>query len=207
MNNPHFQQSAISSSISLSKVGRALLARLPAAASSQLGVLREIEIAVAARRRELETQCAPLLRAARMPSDARTRDASLQPIARRLRPRVDRSLTTTAGAAAAARVPPPPPHGTVLTIAGSGEEGDADGPAAAASFSWPHACVEGRDGALYICDMFNHRIRKLQARRRRRRSTTFLLFKREGTRAYVNLTLVVVVYLFFVNVDICRVDW
>ena len=55
---------------SFATIGRALLERLPAATSAQLGQLREIENAVAARRREIKRACAPSVRAARLPGQA-----------------------------------------------------------------------------------------------------------------------------------------
>jgi DNA-binding beta-propeller fold protein YncE len=53
--------------------------------------------------------------------------------------------------------------GIVATIAGSGRKGgDGDGgPALAAAFDRPHGAAVGPDGAIYIGDTGNHRIRKL----------------------------------------------
>jgi sugar lactone lactonase YvrE len=49
-------------------------------------------------------------------------------------------------------------HGDVTTLAG-GPEGYADGPVTTARFSYPCGLAVGPDGALYIADTGNHRIR------------------------------------------------
>ena len=50
--------------------------------------------------------------------------------------------------------------GAVSTLAGNGwEEGFADGPAAAARFHQPCGIVVGADGAIFVADSDNHRVR------------------------------------------------
>lgn len=52
--------------------------------------------------------------------------------------------------------------GAVSTIAGSaGTQGDADGSAAAAQFSYPRDVVTDADGNVYVADTFNDKIRKI----------------------------------------------
>src|SRR6266436_6453000 len=52
----------------------------------------------------------------------------------------------------------------LTTIAGSGERGyrGDGGPAAKAQLRQPHSIVFDRDGALLICDIGNHRIRRVR---------------------------------------------
>lgn len=54
-------------------------------------------------------------------------------------------------------------NGTVVTFAGTGAKGFSGdgGPAVKAQLNDPTGIVRGRDGALYICDTGNHRIRKV----------------------------------------------
>ncbi|MDE7261396.1 MAG: S-layer homology domain-containing protein [Oscillospiraceae bacterium] len=52
--------------------------------------------------------------------------------------------------------------GKVATLAGNGEEGYADGSAAAARFSGPKAVTMGLDGALYVSDTGNSAIRVIK---------------------------------------------
>jgi DNA-binding beta-propeller fold protein YncE len=53
--------------------------------------------------------------------------------------------------------------GTISTVAGTGKMGfGGDGGAAtAAQMNQPHSIQFGPDGALYVCDILNHRVRKV----------------------------------------------
>ena len=51
----------------------------------------------------------------------------------------------------------------VSTFAGNGSEAAVDGPAASASFAHPRAIAAGPDGAVYVADQGNHRIRQILA--------------------------------------------
>jgi sugar lactone lactonase YvrE len=53
------------------------------------------------------------------------------------------------------------PDGTVTTVAGSGQPGTRDGPAATAQFLYPTGVAVDHAGALYIADRGAHTIRKL----------------------------------------------
>ncbi len=51
--------------------------------------------------------------------------------------------------------------GTVTTLAGNGSDGNVDGPAATARFSYPFAVATDSVGNVYVADWGNHAIRKL----------------------------------------------
>ncbi|MCG2592918.1 hypothetical protein LZ009_09010 [Ramlibacter sp. XY19] len=53
------------------------------------------------------------------------------------------------------------PDGRTSVLAGTGSSGDEDGAAGAASFSMPTGLAFGADGALYVADMGNRKIRKI----------------------------------------------
>ena len=55
------------------------------------------------------------------------------------------------------------PSGTVVTLAGDGQKGYADGQGQSARFNSPSAAVEAPDGAVYVADTQNHLVRKLAA--------------------------------------------
>ena len=52
-------------------------------------------------------------------------------------------------------------EGEVSTLAGSGRAGMDDGPATYASFNGPYGVNTGPDGAVYVADLNNHKIRKI----------------------------------------------
>ena len=53
--------------------------------------------------------------------------------------------------------------GAVTTLAGiDGKTGFVDGPAAAARFNHPRGVVVGADSAIFVADMYNHRIRRIK---------------------------------------------
>ena len=190
--------------VPLSTIGRALLERLPMATSAQTALLHEIESALKARRREIETPLAPRIRAAPAAPSAGGAGAAQPPPPTTTATRARDDDDATAAAAAAksrrgagavvsfssnssvvavvARAPAAPtsslplgPHGFKTTIAGCAKaaQGFVDGPALAARFAFPNACVEGSGpattagggGALYIVDTDNHRVRVLRGGR------------------------------------------
>jgi DNA-binding beta-propeller fold protein YncE len=55
--------------------------------------------------------------------------------------------------------------GLITTIAGTGEQGFSGdgGPAIAATFDRPHSITLDGDGHVYICDIGNHRVRRVDA--------------------------------------------
>ena len=140
------------------KLVREFIARLPSLTSSQLDLIRELEVAVIGRRTELESCVVPVIVVGR-PAVGKThpRDEPPQPLLpppQQVHP-------------ARVLVLRPPPHGTVTHIAGEayafGDEGRfRDGCALTARFRTIGGIV-ATDGVLYISDSYNHRIRKLHA--------------------------------------------
>ncbi|HYI12031.1 MAG TPA: Ig-like domain-containing protein [Thermoanaerobaculia bacterium] len=53
--------------------------------------------------------------------------------------------------------------GTVTIVAGNGKQGYKDGTGVAAQFRDPHGLTVGSDGAVYVCDTKNNRIRRIAA--------------------------------------------
>lgn len=53
------------------------------------------------------------------------------------------------------------PDGSVITLAGTGVAGNADGPGSAAQFSSPNSIVVDAAGNLYVTDGKNHKVRKI----------------------------------------------
>ncbi|MCC7634165.1 gluconolaconase [Stenotrophomonas rhizophila] len=54
------------------------------------------------------------------------------------------------------------PDGQVRTLAGDGQRGFADGPAAQARFDAPMGVAVGRDGRVFVADTYNDRIRVIE---------------------------------------------
>ncbi|MET0982292.1 MAG: NHL repeat-containing protein [Telluria sp.] len=55
------------------------------------------------------------------------------------------------------------PDGTVTTLAGSGQPGNADGPASMAAFDTPSAIAVDKEGTLFVADTGNNAIRRIGA--------------------------------------------
>ena len=53
------------------------------------------------------------------------------------------------------------PSGVVTTLAGTGATGRLDGPAASATFNFPHGVTVDDQGNVYVADLNNHSIRKI----------------------------------------------
>ncbi len=53
------------------------------------------------------------------------------------------------------------PDGTVTTVAGSGQPGDADGAAPASGFDTPSGIAVAADGTLFVADTGNHAVRRI----------------------------------------------
>ena len=137
---------------------RELIVRLPSSTSSQLDLVRELEVAVIGRRTELESCAVPVIVAERPAvGETHSRDEPpppLLPPPQLVHPPCVTELR-------------PPPHGTVTHIAGEaydfGDEGRfRDGSALTARFRTIGGIV-ATDGVLYMSDSYNHRIRKLHA--------------------------------------------
>ena len=54
--------------------------------------------------------------------------------------------------------------GQVITLAGDGSRGFADGPGISAKFNWPYGVAADSAGDLYVADRYNGRIRKITLR-------------------------------------------
>lgn len=56
--------------------------------------------------------------------------------------------------------------GIISTVAGTGKKGDSGdgGPAAAATMNQPHSIALSAEGNIYICDILNHRVRRVDAK-------------------------------------------
>ena len=154
---------------SFNALARELIARLPSSTSSQLAVVRELEVAVIGRCTELESSLCVLpvvVAVRRAVGDTHPRDAP---------PPLPLPLLRSAHLLRVAT--PRPPYGTVTHIAGEAYKDDDDdddddeddnddektyrnGPALTARFNGIEGMV-AIDGALYITDEDNHRIRKL----------------------------------------------
>lgn len=73
--------------------------------------------------------------------------------------------------------------GKLTLIAGSGEEGNADGHGAAAGFSTPRGIAIGPDGVLYISDPGNSAVRRIE-----NGNVTTILIRKMGSGANVPLS-------------------
>ena len=137
---------------------RELIARLPSSTSAQLALIRELGVAVIGRRRsELESSCAVPVVVAQRPAVGEThpRDELPPPLLKAIHP-----LSVPR--------PPRPPHGTVMYTAGDAYDDDdedevifRDGPPALTARFGDINGIVASDGALYISDTENHRIRML----------------------------------------------
>ena len=149
----------IPSNVLFSELGRALLDRLMTATTSQLELLKQIELLTSKRRRQLEVQCffrSTKRQAARL-------GASAWPLARRKRreerSKCDATSCTKSNAPSSSLDESAPVAGTVVTIAGSGDTNKPgsykDGEALSACFHSPCAVVKMPDGSLMINDLYN----------------------------------------------------
>ena len=74
------------------------------------------------------------------------------------------------------------PHGTVTTLAGSGEAGFADGVGSSAQFHRPRGVVVDRYGIIFVSDHVNHCIRRVT----REGEVSTLCGSRSGEAGFVN---------------------
>jgi DNA-binding beta-propeller fold protein YncE len=72
------------------------------------------------------------------------------------------------------------PFGDIRTLAGNGEEGNADGVGAAASFKQPIAVAVDKTGSVYVADRDNHVIRAIDP------SGKVLVVAGTGTKGFAN---------------------
>jgi sugar lactone lactonase YvrE len=140
--------------IPFSALARSFIARLPATTSAQIGFLREIDIAIAERRSELEAWRVPDVLAPR-PAVGRTRSLEEeQP------PPPPAAGSRPSPSSRAPRIPRPPLD-TTTHVAGASNAEFRDGPALSAGLTEIGGCAIASDGVLYFTAPGKHCIRKL----------------------------------------------